>query len=1137
MLTQALNNAVNEEDRKEILTELGDVLENNMGDKDQGLAYYKRALDVDPYHLPALEALERIYTERDLPNDLVEILTRKAKSLEDPDDIASVKLRTGGLYETSLGMTEKAGEIYREVLELDAANLLAMRGLERVYSGTQQWPDLVEVLEMQLDVVTTERERIDVLMKIASIQEEQFLKSDLAAQRLEQVVEIDPNHEPAFDALERNYRRLRQWLDLIQTYDRHISATLDRDRKIDLFGQMALVYADEVEDVDRAIDAYLNITDIEETHIPSLDALAKLYEKQDDPAKAIEYMRRVADLTVDGNQRVEMYFRIGKQLDEKLGDRMAAQENFEMALDLDPTHIPTLGALRTIAVDAADWDQAARYIEQEQIHTEAPRQRAKLLVELGRLRDEMLGEHELAVQSYELALQSDEDSEEAALPLVHEYVAQEQWDRAEPLAEMLAKKSGKRERAEQHDLNNLHGKVLAALDKNDAALKAYQAAHHLDLTNMDTIRGLADVSFKMSDWPGALTNYQKVLTSLEEEQTEERAHIYYKMGLIKQAQGQAKQAINNFEKALAVENAHRPTLEALVTVYEGLSDWKTVCHYKREILDGVIDGEERYTMLNDIGDLWSEKVNDATNAVEALEEALDLKPEDHVLLHKLLQLYQQTSAWDRMVDTLQRIADMESQPGRKSRYLYTMAQLYRDKLDDQLRAVDLFNEALDLDPGYLEAFERINKILTALKEWKQLERAYRKMLHRIAGKGNTDLEFNLWHALGLIYRDRLVDPTAAVESFRMSSRLKPGDQTEHLILAELFEQIDDLDNAVVEFMEILKADPMQIEPYRRLYNIYLTKKTYDEAWCLAAALTFLQQAGPEEQQFFEDYRPQGMIQVKSRLDNELWVRNLFHEEENLYVGKIFEMIAAAALKAKIQQLKQKKETPVLDPRFKQDPATSTVTFARTFGWAAQVLAVPPPALYVRSDVPGALVPVPAEPPSSVAGQTVLTGFTPQELTFIVGKHLAMYRGEHYIKTLFPTVTELTVLLFSGIKLVAPDAPCPPDIEKQVVATAQMLRTFMQPVQLEGLRMVVKKFLAEGGTANLKRWVQTVEVTSARAGLLLCADLEIAKKIVKAEPQQPGDLPASDKMKELLLFSVSPQYFALRQSLGISIGAE
>ena len=47
--------------------------------------------------------------------------------------------------------------------------------------------------------------------------------------------------------------------------------------------------------------------------------------------QAIDYMRRVADLTADGTQRVEMYYRIGKQLDEKLGDRMGAQDSFEMA--------------------------------------------------------------------------------------------------------------------------------------------------------------------------------------------------------------------------------------------------------------------------------------------------------------------------------------------------------------------------------------------------------------------------------------------------------------------------------------------------------------------------------------------------------------------------------------------------------------------------------------------------------------------------------------------------------------------------------------------------------------------------------------------------------------------------------------
>ena len=122
---------------------------------------------------------------------------------------------------------------------------------------------------------------------------------------------------------------------------------------------------------------------------------------------------------------------------------------------------------------------------------------------------------------------------------------------------------------------------------------------------------------------------------------------------------------------------------------------------------------------------------------------------------------------------------------------------------------------------------------------------------------------------------------------------------------------------------------MRVDPYRSLYKLYLKMHEYDRAWCMCAALAFLHKADEEEQRFFEDYRPRGMIQVKSRLDNELWVKNLFHKDENIYIGKIFEMITPAAIVAKIEPApRRRRQLPVLDKRFKQDPATSTVTFAQ-----------------------------------------------------------------------------------------------------------------------------------------------------------------------------------------------------------------
>jgi tetratricopeptide (TPR) repeat protein len=1136
-LTRALDVATSDLDRKEILTDLGELLDLQMQQTDQAVGFFQRALEVDPHFVPALESLERIYAAKGQHRELVDVLLRKVPALTDAGEVQTAKLRIAQLYETNLGDAVRASQVFKEVVDADGSNLPGLRGLTRVYGVLEQWPDLVTVLEKQLDVVTTEREKMEVLTHLATLHEEHFLKADLAAARLEQVLEIDPNNEDAYYKLERNYRKLRQWLDLVNAYERHISAALERKTKVEIYGAIAQVFADEVQDSERAIDAYKNIVDLDDVNLPALEALAKLYDKTDNAQQSIDYMTRVAELTADSKQRVEAFYRIGKALDEKLGDRVAAQERYEMALDLEPAHLPTLAALRQIASDAADYDKAARYLDQEQSATTAPRQRSKLLVELGKVREEMLGDHPSAVLAWEAAYEADPENEDAAAPLVDEYIARQDWAKAEPLLDMLVRKSGKRERGEQHALQNKLGQVCAALGKDDKALKAYTTAHQLDLTDQVTIRGLAEVCFRLKDWGSALTNYQKVLTALGEDETEERANVYFKLGCVKREQGQAKQAINNFEKALAVDAAHRVTLEALVEVYAELKDWKQVVAYRRQILDNVFDGDERFRMLSEIADVWNDQDKNPLRAIEALEEARELQPVNTGLLHKLIALYQGTDNWTKMIETLQVIADGEKDTGRKSKFLYTMAQLYRDKEGDQDKAVELFGEALDLNPQYLEAFERINKILTNKKDWKALERAFRKMLRRMstANVSNPDLEFNLWHNLGLIYRDRLKDVSSAIEAFKMATRFKPDEAVERQILAELYEATDQTEAAVGEHALVLQKEPLRVDPYRSLYKLYLRMHEYDRAWCMCAALSFLRKTDDEEQRFFEDYRPRGMIQVKSRLDNEGWVRSLFHKDENLYIGKIFEMLTPAAIVAKTNQLKAQKQLPVLDKKFRQDPATSTVTFAKTFGWAAQVLGVQIPELYVRNDVAGALMAVPAVPPASVAGQTVLTGFTPQELTFIVGKHLSGYRGEHYIRNLFPTLNELKVILFAGVKIVISDFAVPAEMAQAVNATATELVKHMQPVQRDSLKIVVQKWMEDGAKADLKRWMQAIEVTACRAGLLLCADLEIAKKIITAEPQLPGDLAAGDKMKELLVFSVSEQYFALRKALGIAVG--
>jgi golgin subfamily B member 1 len=405
------------------------------------------------------------------------------------------------------------------------------------------------------------------------------------------------------------------------------------------------------------------------------------------------------------------------------------------------------------------------------------------------------------------------------------------------------------------------------------------------------------------------------------------------------------------------------------------------------------------------------------------------------------------------------------------------------------------------------------------------------MLHRIAGKGKSDLEHELWYQLGLVYRDRVGDRDRAVDAFKMASNARPDDLKDRHILSELYEVTERYDEAIEQQRFILERDPLKLEPYRALYRLFLYKRSYDEAWCAAAAMAFMRKADPEEQRFFDDYRPSGILQVKGRLSNDHWIRYLLHPQQNLYVSKILEGISGAALKAKIAQLGPGYKAP--DKKYKEDVATSTITFARTFGWTGQVLGVPAPELYVRNEDPGGLAALPLEPRASQAGRAVLSGFQPQELAFICGKHLAGYRPELYIRNLFPAHTDLTVMLFAGVTIAAPNAPLPQEIASNVRSTAQVLNQFMDTQAREYLRTVVKRFIADGARANIKQWNKAAELTSCRAALLVSGDLEIARKIIGTEPATP-ELGPADKMKDLLVFMLSERYAALRLALGINI---
>ena len=111
-------------------------------------------------------------------------------------------------------------------------------------------------------------------------------------------------------------------------------------------------------------------------------------------------------------------------------------------------------------------------------------------------------------------------------------------------------------------------KAADELGDNEKALNYYKPAYDLDSTYLPTLLGRAALLYKMEDWDGAFRIYQTILVHHRDAQKDDEiVDIFYRLGNIKLKLGERKKALNMFEKALEIEPATAPTLQAVIDLY------------------------------------------------------------------------------------------------------------------------------------------------------------------------------------------------------------------------------------------------------------------------------------------------------------------------------------------------------------------------------------------------------------------------------------------------------------------------------------------------------------------------------------------------------------------------------------------
>jgi hypothetical protein len=202
---------------------------------------------------------------------------------------------------------------------------------------------------------------------------------------------------------------------------------------------------------------------------------------------------------------------------------------------------------------------------------------------------------------------------------------------------------------------------------------------------------------------------------------------------------------------------------------------------------------------------------------------------------------------------------------------------------------------------------------------------------------------------------------------------------------------------------------------------------------------------------------------------------------------------------------------------------------RSFQWAARVLSIPCPHLYLRDDAAGGLAAIAAREPSTALGPAVLSGPSAKELAFLAGRHLTFYRPGHQVLLYYPRREDLTTLLLAAAQVAMPKAAAPSN-DPAVIALRARLSRHIQSDERAALQKAVRALDKRGGQAALGAWMCSIELTAGRAGLLLSGDLASATTVLRAESREVASVPADMRRGDLIVFCASRTHAAVRQQI-------
>ena len=1120
-------------------------LQHKAAEVDSCVQTYRRILDLDGDDQLARDHLIEVFRESERYGPLVEALSEKRDRAVDKEQSVAVGFEIAELCETHLA--DRAGAVlaYRRVLQDFPASEEALSSLERLYADEKDWDALVEVLRTQAEQVEDDESAVELLMRASAIYDGHLQSLEGAKECLMCVLDRKRDHIPAFEKLEAIAASDQDWNRLVELYDQHAELEVSPERQAKIFFQQASILDSELQDKDRAKGAYRAAIDRQPAHADALHALATLYSADERWEDAVDLFLREADATEDDARASDNIFRAAQILRTHLGDSDRATTNLEAVLTRMPSHTGALSELRKIQEAQGNVDGIVALLSREAEATQDSLKKAMLYEDAATRSLEVLGEEERARALYEKAVEANRDYLPALRVVSELHFANENWTEAQGFLEHLTDLLSSSEEARDDELAQHQyrlGYIAEKLGDEHQALKRYLASYDLDRNYLPTLEGLASALVRAERLGEAADIFIEIANNHAMLLTEaEIVELHFQIGEIRARQGQDDPAEIEFKKALEIDRDHTQTLGELAKLCERKKSYEEAYDF-RERMIFRLSGARKLSALLEQGELCRQKIKEPYRAIDAYSEAKRLEPDNLDVLRALVELFDQTRQMPRLVEALSDLA--RAMPDDDPDKLGVMLNLARaeHKHGRTKEALQVLNHILDTDAKCLEAFEFLERILVAQKDWKSLEQNYQRMIQRLPDRDERARKI-LWRSLADLYVKALKDEENAKIALGVVLKIDDRDTDAKGKLADILSlRKETAPKALQLYHELLVEAEEPAVPARRMFLLYSALEDRDRAFCALGALVLAGAASDEEVRAYELLLKRAPSYPKNTLSDDLWRRYLLHEHCRGSLADIASVIfrGAPELFGEAQSALELKKKEAVDMRAQGKHARVRLRYFDVWHNLARAMGVGEMDHYHRPGSAQAPRMYPGVKMALVAGEghDVFRVLPQRDLVFILGREMAVARPElAMIRAL--RAEEVAAAFEAAIRLWVPNGSGTDlhelGVDPYLVQRWQKaLKKSMSRRALTALKEPVTRCVEARRMRRLAKYLRGAEHSLMRAAFLFSGDAMTTRKLLQAS-EKLVEMSERRRIRELLLFALSEEHFELRRHLGVSIG--